>query len=541
MAVTAARLSESYYPADESERVLDTTVGGILCDAAQAGPDVPALIAGHPDPQERRRWTYGELLDDAERCARALLGRFEPGERVAVWAPNIPEWVVVEFGAALAGMTLVTVNPAYKPGELAYVLEQSGAAGIVLLPEFRGNPMAQSLASVRGELPGLREAISFTEFDAFLALGRRPPAAARRPARRSGPDPVHVGHHGLSEGRAAAPPRPDEQRAAVPRAVRLLAGRRLREPVAAVPHRRLRTRRARLRLAPAHARPGARVRPRPDARPRRVRAPDGDRGRADGADRADRGPELRNARPLVGARRRSPAARWSRPNLVKRIEDRLGVRFSIIYGQTESSPVITQGRHDDSFEDRATTIGRPMPQTEVRIVDPATGETVPCGVVGELCTRGYHVMHGYYEMPDATAEAIDADGWLHTGDLGVDGRPRPLPDRGPAEGHDHPRRREHLPARDRAAAVHPPDGRRRGRRRHPGREVGRAGRAPSSGRRPARRPTRTSWTPTCAPSWRPTRRPRIWVLMDELPMTPSGKVQKFVLRDRFVAGELPAI
>ena len=105
------------------------------------------------------------------------------------------------------------------------------------------------------------------------------------------------------------------------------------------------------------------------------------------------------------------------PDLVKRIEDRLGVRFSIIYGQTESSPVITQGRLDDSFEDRATTIGRPLPQTEVRIVDPLTGETVPCGIVGELCTRGYLVMHEYYEMPDATAEAIDGDGWLHTGDL----------------------------------------------------------------------------------------------------------------------------
>ena len=93
------------------------------------------------------------------------------------------------------------------------------------------------------------------------------------------------------------------------------------------------------------------------------------------------------------------------------------MRFSIIYGQTESSPVITQGRLDDTFEDRATTIGRPLPQTEVRIVDPDTGDTVPCGVVGELCTRGYLVMHGYYEMADATAEAIDADGWLHTGDL----------------------------------------------------------------------------------------------------------------------------
>src|SRR3954453_15383288 len=171
MAVTSPTLSESYYPADQSERVLDTTVGGILRVAAEAVPDAPALIGGHPDPAQRRRWTYGELLDDAERCARALLGRFEPGERIAVWAPNIPEWEIVEFGAALAGMTLVTVNPAYKPGELEYVLRQSGASGIVLTPEFRGNPMAPSLESVRSGLPALRGGIVFTEFDDFLASG----------------------------------------------------------------------------------------------------------------------------------------------------------------------------------------------------------------------------------------------------------------------------------------------------------------------------------------------------------------------------------
>src|SRR5882724_662158 len=149
MGIAAASLSESHYGAEQSESVLETTVGGILRDAARAAPDGLALVGGHPDPVQRRRWTYGELLDDAERCARALLGRFAPGERVAVWAPNIPEWEVVEFGAALAGLILVTVNPAYKPGELRYVLDQSGAAGIFLLPEFRGNPMAESLQAVR--------------------------------------------------------------------------------------------------------------------------------------------------------------------------------------------------------------------------------------------------------------------------------------------------------------------------------------------------------------------------------------------------------
>ena len=179
MAVTTPTLSESYYPADESQPVLDTTVGGILRAAAQAVPDQPALIGGHPDPEQRRRWTYGELLADAERCACAMLGRFSPGERVAVWAPSLPEWEVVEFGAALAGLTLVTVNPAYKPGEVKYVLEQSGSAGIFLLPEFRGNPMAESLGAVRSELPGLREAVSFTEFDDSWPLVSPPRASPR--------------------------------------------------------------------------------------------------------------------------------------------------------------------------------------------------------------------------------------------------------------------------------------------------------------------------------------------------------------------------
>src|SRR5271170_6533541 len=128
MTATGQALRESYYPADQSERILDTTVGGILRDAASAAPDQPALIGGHPDPDERRRWSYAELMEDSESCARALLGRFSPGERVAVWAPNIPEWEVLEFGAALAGLVLVTVNPAYRPSELKYVLEQSEAA-----------------------------------------------------------------------------------------------------------------------------------------------------------------------------------------------------------------------------------------------------------------------------------------------------------------------------------------------------------------------------------------------------------------------------
>src|SRR5438067_320932 len=114
------RFTESYYPAEESTPILETTVASVLRTAAAATPDRTALVEGVADPQARRRWTYADLLGDAERVARGLRARFTPGERVAIWAPNIPEWVLLEFGAALAGVVIVTVNPAYKAKELEY-------------------------------------------------------------------------------------------------------------------------------------------------------------------------------------------------------------------------------------------------------------------------------------------------------------------------------------------------------------------------------------------------------------------------------------
>ena len=138
-------LTSSYWPADTSEEVHETTIGDVLREAARAAPDRTALVAGMPNPADRRRWTYAELLRDAELVARSLLTSFAPGEHLAAWAPNIPEWVILQYGAALAGLVLVTVNPAYTPTELEYVLRQSRAAGLFLLPEYRTNPDGEVL------------------------------------------------------------------------------------------------------------------------------------------------------------------------------------------------------------------------------------------------------------------------------------------------------------------------------------------------------------------------------------------------------------
>jgi fatty-acyl-CoA synthase len=538
MAVTTGALRESYYAADQSDQVLETTVGGILRDAAQQAADQPALIGGYPDPSERGRWTYGELLEDAERCARALLGRFEPGERIAVWAPNIPEWEIVEFGAALAGMVLVTVNPAYKPAELKYVLEQSGASAILFLPEFRGNPMAQSLDSVRGELPALREAIAFTEFEAFLGSGSATeqlpevaPDDAVQIQYTSGTTGFPKGallHHrgltnnarmtlgvvGLTQGEVYVNPFPLFHTAGCGLgALGCVSHRLTHVPVLAFEPSLM------LDLV-EQERASALA------------------GVATVLIALTEDPSF-EARDLSSVRAAVSGGALVAPNLVKRIEDRLGAPFSIVYGQTESSPVITQGRLDDSFEDRATTVGRPLPQTEVKIVD-IEGATLPCGEVGELCTRGYLVMNGYYEMADATAEAIDKDGWLHTGDLAsmderghcrIEGRLKDMIIRGGE--NIFPREIEQrLFIHDgvaEVAVVGIPD-------EKWGEQV-----CAFVRRTPDATAGKDELDAHVRAELAAYKAPRIWVFVEEFPMTPSGKVQKFVLRDRLVAGELRAV
>src|SRR6202140_5298550 len=164
-------LTESYVAGPATPAVRDVTLGQLLERAAKSAPDRIALIAGVPDPALRRQWTYAELYAEAERTARALLTRFKPGERIAVWAQNLPQWIMLEFGTALAGIVLVTVNPGFRARELEYVLKQSRAAGVFVVHAFRGNPMLETVREVAPHCPELREIISLDDWTSFIAAG----------------------------------------------------------------------------------------------------------------------------------------------------------------------------------------------------------------------------------------------------------------------------------------------------------------------------------------------------------------------------------
>jgi acyl-CoA synthetase (AMP-forming)/AMP-acid ligase II len=526
-------LSTSYWPADRSQPVLDLTVGQALRNAAAAAPDTTALVEGAVDPAFRRRWSYAELLAASERAARALLARFAPGERVAVWANNIPEWVILELAAGLAGTTIVTVNPALRPQELAYVLGQSQADGIFLVPAYQASPMAEMVQQVRGDLPALREVVSFADWEAFCAEaapGRALPAVSPdAPAQiqyTSGttgfPKGAVLHHRGIVNNARLYTARLGLGPGSVVLSAMPLfhtAGCVMSVLGAAVTRGTL--------ILPPYFDPGLMLELIAAERPETVfGVPTMLIGVLDHPGfAATDSSSIRQV--LTGGAVVPPA-------LVSRVEAAFGGPLSIVFGQTEASPIITQTSPQDTAEDRTHTLGRPLPQTEVKIVDPVSGQTVAPGVIGQVCTRGYHVMTGYFRDPDKTAAAIDADGWLHTGDLAsmdergycqIGGRLKDMIIRGGE--NIYPREIEqvlfeHSTVAD-VAVVGVPDAKW-------GEQVAAFVRPA-----PGRTPDPGELFAYCREYLAPHKTPRYWTVLEEFPLTPSGKIQKFVLRERFLA------
>ena len=529
--MAAERLTKAHCDWYADEEILDTTIGGLLREQAATNGDADALVEGRMDGTTGRRWTYAELLDDAERMAKGMAARFQPGERIAVWGPNIPEWVLVEYACALAGLTLVTVNPAYQKRELDYVLRQSGAVALFLIKEVRGNPMEEMGRAMAEEIPALREVVNMHDEAAMYTdpNGTLPDVDTNDPAQiqyTSGttgfPKGVVLSHRNLTNN------------------ARLFAK-----------NGALGERQSTIGLTPLFHTMGCSMGvlgslqtatkyvPLPGFEPNAA---------LDIIERekvswticvptmavAMIAAQKAEARDLSSLQLIGMGGAMVAPELARAAEAVLGAKAQVAYGQTESSPLITSARPEDSVEDVTTSIGRPALGCEVGIFDPATDEVVDCGTVGEIRSRSYATMLGYHEDPEATAETIDKDGWLRTGDLGtmddrgyvrITGRVKEMIIRGgenlfPAEIENV--LAEHEGVAECAVFGVPDD------------VLGEAVAAC------VRMEDGHDFDPEelrafCRSQIAPQKCPAYWEEVQEWPLTGSGKIQKFKLRDKFIA------
>ncbi len=537
---TQALLTESHATGVSSPPVRETTLGSILREAAERAPDRIALIDGAPDPAARRQWTYRELLDEATVVARALRARFDEGERIAVWAPNSPEWVILEFGCAMAGMVIVTVNPGFRASELTYVLTQSRAAGLFVVNEFRGNPMFATASDVQPQCRDLREIIRFDDWHDFVRTadgfgGKLPipspddPVMIQYTSGTTGfPKGAYLHHRGLTNNAAHFFDRMGLDAGTV-----LVGTMPLFHTAGSVMGVLGCVGSASTHVVVEAFEPALvlSLLDEYDAEAM-VGVPTMLIAMLEHPTFADR--DLSHLKGICSGGSLVPDA------LVRRFEADLGAPFTIVFGQTECSPVATMTHPTDTIEDKAGTIGLPMPNVEVKIIDTETGATLPIGQTGEFCTRGYHVMHGYFEMPEQTAEAIDADGWLHTGDLcamdergycTVEGRLKDMIIRGGE--NIYPKEVEELLFQHESvgevAVVGLPD-------EKWGETVG-AFLRPAPGHTIDKNVLFAYLREHLAPH----KTPKQWFVVDEFPFTGSGKIQKYKLRDRWGAGEFGEI
>ncbi|HWH94323.1 MAG TPA: AMP-binding protein [Baekduia sp.] len=403
--------------------LLGETIADNLARIAERWPDRTALVSCHQD----LRLTYAELAEAVDATARGLMALgLERGDRLGIWSPNCAEWAIVQYATAKAGIVLVTVNPAYRTSELQYALSQSGCRALVAAREFKTSNYVAMLDEVREALPGLEHAIWLggEDWPALLRAGASvaPERLAERAASLTPSDPINIqytsGTTGFPKGATLSHRNILNNGFFVGEGCRYTEQDRICVPVpyyhcfgmvmgnlGAVTH-------------------GACV---------VIPAPAFDAEATLTAVARERCTSLYGVPTMFIAMLDHPAfATLDLTSLrtgimagspcpvevMRRVVDSMHMdEVTICYGMTETSPVSTQTAADDPLDKRVGTVGRVHPHVEVQIVDPSCGEPVPRGTAGELCTRGYSVMLGYWRDERRTTEAIDRDGWMHTGDL----------------------------------------------------------------------------------------------------------------------------
>ena len=534
------------------------TLGQTLRETSRRYPNSDAFVFCDPPV----RMTWAEFDAEVDRIARSLLAiGFEPGDHFGVWANNVPEWVVLQFATARIGVVLVNINPSYRTSEVKYAVRQSDLRGLALIDTFKSSnffamineacpelassnpgelksaafPKLQWVVSLRGDpLPG---ALSWDEL-----RGRADAVPTERmnavAATVHSSDPVNIqytsGTTGFPKGATLSHRNlllnayytgecqqlDHTDRICVPVPLYHCFGCVLGTLCCAV--------HGSATVFPAESfQAGATLAAIEQERcTATYGVPTMFIAQFEHADYPNR--NLSSLRTGIMAGSPCPI------ELMKRVTQDMGAReITIGYGQTEASPIITQTRIDDPIELRVGTVGRTIPGFEAKIVDVETGKELPDGKQGELCGRGHGVMIGYYNMPDKTADAIDSDGWLHTGDLAIrepngyyriTGRLGDMIIRGgeniyPREIEE--RLHEHSVVED-VQVVGIPD-------RRFGEEV-----LAWVKFKNGRSATEDELRDFCREALAHFKVPRVWKFVDSFPTTVTGKIQKFKIREQAI-------
>jgi fatty-acyl-CoA synthase len=416
---------ESYAAGETTPPLLEETIGANFERVAREHAEREALV----EFASGRRWTYAELDRDVDAVARGIMAAgLAKGDRVGIWSPNCAEWTIVQYASAKAGTVMVNINPAYRTHELAYALNQSGVRLLVSAPAFKTSDYRAMIDEVRHDCRALERVvyIGTDDWDALVAQGEGLPgdAVPERMATLDNHDPINIqytsGTTGYPKGATLSHRNILNNGFFTTETINFTHEDRLSIPVPfyhcfgmVMANLGCTTHGAAMVIPAPGFDPTITLRSVVEERCTAVYGvPTMFIAMQNAPDFADH--DLSTLRTGVMAGSICPV------EVMKRcISDMHMEGVSIAYGMTETSPVSCQTRSDDDLDRRTATIGAVHPHVEIKIVDSATGETVERGTPGELCTRGYSVMLGYWDDPEKTAEAIDTDGWMHTGDLAV--------------------------------------------------------------------------------------------------------------------------
>jgi fatty-acyl-CoA synthase len=416
-------MSESYSRGPEAPPLLEQTIGANLDVTVARWGDREALVSCH----QELRYTWSEFAAAVDEVARGLIGAgLSTGDRLGIWSPNCAEWTLVQYAAARVGVILLNVNPAYQTSELAYVLRQSGTRMLVSATSHKSSDYRAMVAQVSGDLPALERVVFLggPDWHELLAGGAdvEPGRVAQIAATLSPTDPINIqytsGTTGFPKGATLTHRNLLNNGYMVGEGVLYTEADRVCIPV---PFYHCFGMVMGNLACSSHG--AAMVIPAPSFEPEAtLRACAQERctslygvptmfiAELDHPSFAEF--DLSSLRTGIMAGSPCPV------EVMKRVIERMHMsEVGIAYGMTETSPVSTQTAVDDPIEKRVGTVGRVGPHLEVKVIDPESGATVARGEPGELCTRGYSVMLGYWEDPERTAEAIDRDHWMHTGDL----------------------------------------------------------------------------------------------------------------------------